>query len=370
MNEPRQLPVVYIVDPSMATTGALVAARRMTQALEAAEVARCVLVVSSKANLPQGSNAGFSGYERIAMVPLSKNPVAMLGYLPALVMGTLKLRRMMEEDAASCLVLNDFYLLHGALLRCMLFPGRIVGMVRCDPYRFMGPLGVPLLRLLRLTSTRVVAVSQCVREWMGSVKADALLYEYADARVRDMPANKRFVFVGNYIRGKGQDMALRAFARVVKQVPEATLAFYGGDMGLAKNHAYYKELRLLASELNIASNVLFGQHVSDVNDVLAPALAALNFSECESFSMTVLEASAAAVPVIATNSGGPAEIILDGETGYLVHVGDEAAAAERMLELARSPEKAFAMGKAAAAHVGTKFHRATYMKQLSEILGL
>lgn len=62
--------------------------------------------------------------------------------------------------------------------------------------------------------------------------------------------------------------------------------------------------------------------------------------------MSVLEAMAAARPVIATDIGGTAEAVVQGETGLLVRPGDADAAAGALLELASDRERARRMGEA------------------------
>ncbi len=70
-------------------------------------------------------------------------------------------------------------------------------------------------------------------------------------------------------------------------------------------------------------------------------------SHFEALSMTLLEASAAAVPSIATNVGGNREVVDDGRTGFLVAPGDPSMLADAILTLVRQPEEAARMGAAA-----------------------
>ena len=181
---------------------------------------------------------------------------------------------------------------------------------------------------------------------------------------------KIFVYVGNYIEGKGQDVALEAFARIAAKEPNMRLTFYGGDMGLDKNKAYRQKLEQQVTQHALHARVAFHDFIADTYPVLEGAYAALNFSVAESFSMTVLEASGAGVPVIATASGGPQEIIKDGVTGYLIPVGDVDAAAERMLRLAREPDKAQVMGEAGAERVRAHFSMQQLRAQLLQLWGL
>jgi glycosyltransferase involved in cell wall biosynthesis len=179
---------------------------------------------------------------------------------------------------------------------------------------------------------------------------------------------REFVFLGNYIEGKGQDMALEAFARLLPDVPEARLRFYGGDMGLDRNRAYRRALEAQAVNLGVADAVTFGEFAAEPRTVLAGAFAALNFSRSESFSRTVLEASACGLPVIATRSGGPAEIVVDGETGLMVPVGDVGACVTAMRKLCDDPTRAAEMGAAGRERVLSMFSFETFSRNLEDLI--
>jgi glycosyltransferase involved in cell wall biosynthesis len=367
------LPVIYILDPSIAMTGALVGARQMARAL--AGTAHVVLVLPKGCKVEAEMLHDFWRVEQLPMVSLSKNLSAMLRYVPALIVGSWRLHRLIRRDGASKLILNDFYLMHGAMLRALGHRGRVISWVRCDPARFAGPLARPMLWLMRRAANQCIAVSQHVRRLLPAGVIDAVIYDpYVGSARTPKPFaasdEKPLVYVGNYIAGKGQDIALQAFALAAAMDATLTLRFYGGDMGLAKNRAYRAELEQRVQALGIASRVTFGAFVTDTGSVLAPAFAALNFSQSESFSMTTLEASGAGVPVIATNSGGPAEIIVEGVTGHLIPVGDAKVAAERIIALARDTALAARMGEAAAQHVGKTFAPEQFAAQLRDVLGL
>jgi glycosyltransferase involved in cell wall biosynthesis len=87
----------------------------------------------------------------------------------------------------------------------------------------------------------------------------------------------------------------------------------------------------------------------DVAELMAAADAVALTSEAEALPMSVLEAMAAARPVIVTDIGGTAEAVVQGETGLLVPAGDADAAACALLELASDRERARRMGEAGRA---------------------
>ena len=78
-------------------------------------------------------------------------------------------------------------------------------------------------------------------------------------------------------------------------------------------------------------------------------------SQEEPFGRAVIEAMALEVPVLATNVGGPGEIIEDGCEGLLLAPGDPPAWARAIRTLADSPERALAMGRAGRRRVEQAF---------------
>ncbi|HTT65225.1 MAG TPA: glycosyltransferase, partial [Bryobacteraceae bacterium] len=74
-----------------------------------------------------------------------------------------------------------------------------------------------------------------------------------------------------------------------------------------------------------------------------------------SFGLAALEAMACEVPVIATNVGGVPEVVTHGVDGFLVPVGDVAAAARYAIELLSSPTRAREMGQKARVNARARY---------------
>lgn len=353
------LPILYLVDASMAVTGAFVAARNQTRALR--DVLQIVLVLPEGSSIPASELSDFWRVEYLPIVSPSK----ILRYVPALLIASWRLRRVMQKDAAICLQLNDFYLMHGVVLRLLGYRGIIIQWVRCNPYNFAGKAARPLLWLAKLSANKFVAVSSFVQSLLPRRYNAEILYDYYAGKTRaSSPTVKTFIYVGNYIAGKGQDVAIAAFTKIMHHYPALRLEFYGSDMGLQKNRDYRKTLEASAQ----TNRISFHDFVADTFPVLEGAFAALNFSTSESFSMTVLEASGAGVPVIATASGGPQEIIQNGVTGYIIPVGDVDAAADKMLAFIQNPEQTSEMGRAGAERIKQQFSKDIFRAQLQKLI--
>jgi glycosyltransferase involved in cell wall biosynthesis len=125
------------------------------------------------------------------------------------------------------------------------------------------------------------------------------------------------------------------------------LRFVGADMGLEKNRRYKQALQARVDALGLGHVVELGGFSSDMELEMKSAHVVMNLSESESFSNTCLEAGFFHRPVIATRCGGPEEIVEEGQTGFLVDLGDARQAAGRMLQLAADAALRQRMGEGA-----------------------
>lgn len=147
---------------------------------------------------------------------------------------------------------------------------------------------------------------------------------------------------------KGLETLLEAAAHVFRSLPEARLVIAGDGSEQAR-------LKSLASQLNIAERVIFAGHRSDVPDVLSALDVVVSPSDTESLPNAVLEAMALARPVVATRVGGTPELVVDGETGYLVDSGASQPMAERIMELLRDSNVRSSMGDAGRERVTERY---------------
>jgi glycosyltransferase involved in cell wall biosynthesis len=181
------------------------------------------------------------------------------------------------------------------------------------------------------------------------------------------------VCIGNYTPGKGQDLALEAFAGIADRFPQAHLSFHGSTLGRATNRRWRAALMARAEQLGLASRVDFHGFAADPRPLLQHASISLNLSQAESFSLTVLEACAAGLAVIATDCGGPGEIIQHRTTGILVPVHPAAntirATSLALEELLVSPELVSCLGRAAQQRIDSHFSQSSYREGLQQVIG-
>ena len=155
-----------------------------------------------------------------------------------------------------------------------------------------------------------------------------------------------FLFTGRLHPIKGIDVLLRAWRRLVDEVDGVRLVLVGS--GEAEH-----ELRAAAAGLD--ASVSFLGQAPDVLPYLQAADAFVLPSRREGFSISLLEAAAAGLPVIATRTSGTVEIIADGQTGRLVEVDDDDGLCEAMKEVVTHPDAAKRMAKAGREAVRSRY---------------
>jgi glycosyltransferase involved in cell wall biosynthesis len=132
------------------------------------------------------------------------------------------------------------------------------------------------------------------------------------------------------------ELAIRVLARVREACPEATLVMAGPDKGL-KNRA-----RELATRLGVSDVVRFAGFFEMPEKVreMAGADIFLNTNRLDNMPVSVLEACAMGLPVVATAVGGIPDLLADGRTGLLVPDDDEDAMSAAVLRLIQRPDLA------------------------------
>jgi L-malate glycosyltransferase len=148
---------------------------------------------------------------------------------------------------------------------------------------------------------------------------------------------------------KGQDDAIRALAALGPAGEEAILLLAGSAKFAAAgtrydNVAYEEDLRRLAAELGVSDRVRFLGERADVPAILAATDVLLLPSWQEAFGRIAIEAMAMGTPVVATSSGGPAEVVRPGADGLLLPPRQPELWARELAPLLESAEVRGRMG--------------------------
>ena len=133
-------------------------------------------------------------------------------------------------------------------------------------------------------------------------------------------------------RYKSVDVAIRAFARIREELPRARMKIMGRGPDEPR-------LRRLVREMGLRDEIEFTGHLawSDLVDLLYRARIFLNPSPKEGWGLTVIEANACGLPVVASDRPGLRDSVRDGRTGLLTPYGDAEAMARAALDLLREP---------------------------------
>lgn len=190
-------------------------------------------------------------------------------------------------------------------------------------------------------SQRLIAVSKAVAAYATTrlgARPERLRIapNGVDARkFRPRPGNTeteglRVAFVGRLIQNKGPQYLLEAAPALLVSHPRAAVDFIGDGPLLA-------DLQRRARELGVAANVRFLGARDDVHELLPDYDVFVRPSLMEGMPLTVLEAMACALPVVATPVGGTAEVVRQGETGLLVPAANVGALGMALQRLAADP---------------------------------
>jgi len=169
--------------------------------------------------------------------------------------------------------------------------------------------------------------------------------------------------VGNLRRVKGIDVLLRAAARVCREAPETFFLL----VGKTTEEDHFTELQQLTESLGLRGRVQFAGEREDVLAVLKASDLFCLPSRSEGFSNALIEAMACGLPCVATDVGGNAEAISDGDNGCLVRSEDPDALAKCILDLVREPAKARELGAAARRTVEKQFTVETMIDTVADI---
>ncbi|HEX2034499.1 MAG TPA: glycosyltransferase family 4 protein [Chloroflexota bacterium] len=155
---------------------------------------------------------------------------------------------------------------------------------------------------------------------------------------------------------KGHRYLLQALVEIRHEFPDVLYLVVGdADADWRGEGGIREELEELIRTLDLAPNVRFLGYRRDILTVLHATDILVSPSLREGMSVTLVEAMAAGVPIVATAVGGSPEAIVDGETGLLVPPADPRALATAVLTLLRDPARRAAMGAAARRRAEARF---------------
>lgn len=194
-------------------------------------------------------------------------------------------------------------------------------------------------------------------------------YSYRERRPGEVV---KLLIVATFNGKKGYQVLLEAFAKVCKRKENVRLTIVG--FGPLKN-----EIEVTINNLQLTTKVnlidttnhpdffsLFVKNLHEKDIFVHPSLTT-PAGDSEGTPTVIMAASSCGMPVISTWHAGIPEIVLDGQTGFLVPEKDADALAEKMLHLAEHPELWNRFGRAGRKHIEQEFSRVALTQNLEKV---
>ncbi|MFO7870639.1 MAG: glycosyltransferase [Kiritimatiellia bacterium] len=236
-----------------------------------------------------------------------------------------------------------------------------------------------LERFLFGLSDRVIAVSKAASGRFAGFPGSKvrLIYNGIDVgtfQVREarMEIRKEFGLEGKLVVGTvGQLIPAKGHGRLIEAVPAINRALEQAVRFLVVGRGesdYEEALRAKAAELGVEKTVVFVGYRRDIPAVMnALDVVVLATEHKEGLSRVILEAMAAARPVVATDIGGNPEIVADGKTGILVPPADTGALADAVVGILSDAAKQHAMGERGKRRVEAEFSLTDNVRRIQQV---
>lgn len=241
-------------------------------------------------------------------------------------------------------------------------------------YQMQPDFGWKLLYKALKSSHQVIAISKAIAEFhgiskmpQGQVIYNGLIDDTLNPPECIKSSDEITICIVGYISPqKGQEVAIKAFAKFAEHQPTAKLIVVGDG-----ESSYVESLKKLASSLNVKNKVQFLGYLSDPSEVYAKSKIALMCSESEGFGRVTVEAMWHKCIVVGYNRAGTAEIIDHGVNGLLYETEQELL--DTLISVSRDKERMEKLALAGQRDVAVKYTvdayvsavESTYLKALN-----
>ncbi|MEX0752356.1 MAG: glycosyltransferase family 4 protein [Xanthobacteraceae bacterium] len=224
----------------------------------------------------------------------------------------------------------------------------------------------------------VIAASDAAASFLR--KEAAVIYHGVDTELYRPPSDRAAAFASAGLPGKfaigcfgrvrpqkGTDVFVEAMCRLLPQYPDFSAVIIGAVT--ADQQAFARGLQKKVKAAGLADRVRFlgelpiGEVPRWYRRIAIYAFTSRN----EGFGLTLLEAMAAGVALVAARAGAAEKVIADGDTGILVPPGDAGALAQALESLMRDPERAAAMGTRARERAVAEFGAEGEAKKIAAV---
>jgi glycosyltransferase involved in cell wall biosynthesis len=239
----------------------------------------------------------------------------------------------------------------------------------------------PIYRFVASTCSHVIGPSDAVTRALGSagIHAPVLRTVYngidlcrfarADERVPATraslgagPDTRLIGLFGQLLPHKGHRLLIDAAPAIVQACPEARFVI----VGALENPAYEAELRAEIAGRGLTGRVVFTGWRRDVQDVMsAMDVVVVPTLTPEPAALSLMEAMALGRPLVASNTGGTPELVVDEATGLLFPTGHADELAARVIRAVTDPALAERLGQAGRARMEARFTEARHQEEIA-----
>jgi glycosyltransferase involved in cell wall biosynthesis len=244
------------------------------------------------------------------------------------------------------------------------YPSRLGGWLSKGVARVLAVSGYveQTVLALGLEPSRIVLVPEGLDAAAFAQGADARAFRARHGLPEALPL---VGLVACLVTWKGHDVFLEACARALPALHAGAVIVGGEPDGSGREAA---RLREKAQALGIEEKIWFTGHETDVASAMAACQVVVHASTSpEPFGRVLLEAMALGRPVIATQAGGPQEIIDSGSDGLLVPPGDAGAMAEAIHCLLADPDRRDRLGTAGLAKVHDRYTLSAHVANVEAV---
>ncbi|UUZ80803.1 glycosyltransferase family 4 protein [Paenibacillus sp. P26] len=304
---------------------------------------------------------------------MTKNPLMLLKHILGMLWAGLLFAGRIRKHSVQIIHANSLRAGIMAALFAWFHRRPVVWHVRDNPPQ--GLIGKATQQLASIAVKAILCISNSVVEGFDQQKlGDKIHLAYNGIPIRDMSVEEKagyrksireqletpldsnvMVIVGQIALWKRQEDAIRAAHQLIAGGHDVYLWVVGEPKFREENEKYWKFLHELAAELKIADRVRFTGFREDVLEICTAADFLLLCSDNEPFGRVVIEAMSQSVPVIATNAGGPREILVDGYCGFLYETGNVEQLTKHASSLIKNPSLRQEMGRLALKRVRENF---------------
>ncbi|WP_269540992.1 glycosyltransferase family 4 protein [Cerasicoccus fimbriatus] len=175
--------------------------------------------------------------------------------------------------------------------------------------------------------------------------------------------------VGRFTNIKANYLNILAFERALKEVPNAKMIMIGDGELL-------ETCKTMAKVLKVDDKITFTGSIphAEIQQHFTRACGFAqhsvipSYGDAEGTPNTILEAGAAALPVVSTRHAGIKDVVIEGETGFLVDELDVDGMAQGMVRLLKDSELARRMGTNAREHIRSNYNTQQHVQRLQEVL--